>query len=394
MVRAVLLAVVWISAMGLAILAVSADSISEKARKLHFSSIVVDTHDDTTQRFLDGKFDLGHRSATGSIDIPRMREGNLGAIFFSIWMPSKITGPEAVDRALIQIDAVREQVRKHSKDLVLAMTAAEIRDAHKQGKIAALLGVEGGHMINSDLGVLRSFAALGVRYMTLTHSGNDEWADSSTDKAAHNGLTDFGKDVIREMNRLGVMVDISHVSDKTFYDALETSKAPLIASHSSCRAICDAPRNMTDQMMKDLAGKGGVVQINYHVGFLSQEFRDTEKANPELNKAISAEVIEGDRITREYVEQGKLPRVEFSKIIEHIDHAVKVAGINHVGLGSDFDGANMPYGMEDATKLPKITEALLQKGYSEGDVKRILGENTLRVMTEVERASRVLNASK
>jgi membrane dipeptidase len=382
------------------------DSISERARKLHFSSIVVDAHDDTTQRFLDGKFDLGTRRSAGSIDIPRMREGNLSAIFFSIWIPSKVTGPEAVNRAMTQIDAVREQVRKHPNDLVLATTAAEVRDARKQGKIAALMGVEGGHMINSNLGVLRSFAALGVRYMTLTHSGNDEWADSSTDKAVHNGLTDFGKDIVREMNRLGVMVDISHVSDKTFYDALETSKAPLIASHSSCRAICDAPRNMTDQMMKDLAAKGGVVQINYHVGFLSQEFRDAEKANPELNKAISAEVtkrcgdnegcqlIEGDRLTREYVEQGKLPRVDFSKIIEHIDHAVKVAGIDHVGLGSDFDGANMPYGMEDATKLPKITEALLQKGYSEGDVKKILGENTLRVMTEVERVSRELNAGK
>ncbi len=406
MVRALLLVVVCVSSVCLIGLAVSADSISERARKLHFSSIVVDTHDDTTQRFLDGKFDLGGRSSTGSIDIPRMREGNLGAIFFSIWMPSKVTGPEAVDRALIQIDAVREQVRKHPNDLVLATTAAEIREARKQGKIAALMGVEGGHMINSDLGVLRSYAALGVRYMTLTHSGNDEWADSSTDKAVHNGLTDFGKDVIREMNRLGVMVDISHVSDKTFYDALETSKAPLIASHSSCRAICDAPRNMTDQMMKDLAAKGGVMQINYHVGFLSQEFRDAEKANPEINKAISAEVmkrcgdnegcqlIEGDRITREYVEQGKLPRVDFTEIIEHIDHAVKVAGIDHVGLGSDFDGANMPYGMEDATKLPKITEALLQKGYSEGDVKKILGENTLRVMTEVERVSRELNSGK
>jgi membrane dipeptidase len=405
MVRALLLAAVWVSASGLVSLAMSADSISEKARKLHFSSIVVDTHDDTTQRFLDGKFDLGPRSATGSIDIPRMREGNLSAIFFSIWMPSKITGPEAVDRALVQIDAVREQVRKHPNDLVLATTAAEIREARQQGKIAALLGVEGGHMINSDLAVLRTYAALGVRYMTLTHSGNDEWADSSTDKAVHNGLTEFGKDVVREMNRLGVMVDISHVSDKTFYDALEVSKAPLIASHSSCRAICDAPRNMTDQMMKDLAAKGGVVQINYHVGFLSQEFRNAEKANPELNKAIGAEVakrcgdnegcqlMEGDRITREYVEQGKFPRVAYIKIIEHIDHAMKVAGIDHVGLGSDFDGANMPYGMEDATKLPYITEALLQKGYPEGDVKKILGENTLRVMTEVERVSRELNSA-
>ncbi len=385
---------------------VTADDISARARKLHFLSIVVDTHDDTTQRFLDGKFDIGERSSSGSIDIPRMKEGGLGAIFFSIWIPSKVTGPEAVDRAITQIDAVREQVRKHPKDMTLATTAAEVREARKQGKIAALIGVEGGHMINSSLAVLRSYAALGVRHMTLTHYGNDEWADSSTDKAVHKGLTDFGKDVVREMNRIGVIVDISHVSDKTFYDALEVSKAPLFASHSSCRAICDAPRNMTDQMMKDLAAKGGVVQINYHVGFLSQEFRDAEKADPEINKAISAEVtkrcgenegcqlIEGDRITREYVEQGKLPRVDFSRIIEHIDHAVKVAGVEHVGLGSDFDGANMPYGMEDATKLPKITEALLKKGYSEGDVKKILGENTLRVMTEVERVSRELNGGK
>ena len=406
MVRALLLVVVCVSSIALAGLAVSADSISEKARKLHFSSIVADTHDDTTQRLLDGKFDLGERSATGSIDIPRMREGNLSAIFFSIWIPSKITGPEAVNRALVQIDAVREQVRKHSSDLVLATTAAEIREARKQGKIAALMGVEGGHMINSNLGVLRSYAALGVRYMTLTHSGNDEWADSSTDKAVHNGLTDFGKDVIREMNRLGVMVDISHVSDKTFYDALEVSKAPLFASHSSCRAICDAARNMTDQMIKDLAAKGGVIQINYHVGFLSQEFRDAEKANPELEKEIQAEInkrcgdndacqlVEGDRVVREYMNAGKLPRVDYTKIIEHIDHAVKLAGAEHVGLGSDFDGAMMPFGMEDATKLPKITEALLQKGYSEGDVKKILGENTLRVMTEVERVSRELNAEK
>ncbi len=335
-----------------------------------------------------------------------MKEGGLGAIFFSIWIPSKVTGPEAVNRALTQIDAVREQVRKHPNDLVLATTAAEVREARKQGKIAALMGVEGGHMINSNLGVLRSYAALGVRYMTLTHSGNDEWADSSTDKPAHNGLTDFGKDVVREMNRLGVMVDISHVSDKTFYDALETSKAPLIASHSSCRAICDAARNMTDQMIKDLAAKGGVIQINYHIGFLSQEFRDAEKAKPELEKEIQAEInkrcgdnegcqlVEGDRVVREYVVAGKLPRVDYTKIIEHIDHAVKLVGAEHVGLGSDFDGAMMPFGMEDATKLPQITEALLQKGYSEGDVKKILGENTLRVMTEVERVSRELNAGK
>jgi len=387
---------------------VAGDTISERAKKLHFSSILVDTHDDTTQRLLDPKFDFGVRHSDGSIDIPRMREGGLGAIFFSIWIPSKVTGPDAVAKALDQIDAVRRQASKHPEDLVLAATADQIRQAHKEGKIAALMGVEGGHMINSDLAVLRRFAALGVRYMTLTHSGNDEWADSSTDKPAHNGLTDFGKDVVREMNRVGMIVDISHVSDKTFYDALEVSKAPLFASHSSCRAICDAPRNMTDQMMKDLAAKGGVVQINYHVGFLSQEFRNAEKADPKINEAIALQVrqrcggdgnegcmlIEGDRITREFVAQGKLPRVEYTKIIEHIDHAVKVAGIDHVGLGSDFDGANMPYGMEDASMLPKITEALLQKNYSEGDVRKILGENTLRVMSAVERVSRELNGQK
>jgi membrane dipeptidase len=405
MTRALVLAFASICFLFVAALALSSVSVSEKARKLHFSSIVVDTHDDTTQRFLDGKFDLGERTSTGSIDIPRMKEGGLNAIFFSIWIPSKVTGPEAVKRAIQQIDAVREQVSKHPRDIVLATTVAQIREAKKKGQIAALMGVEGGHMINSDLGTLRKFAGLGVRYMTLTHSGNDEWADSSTDKAAHNGLTDFGKDVVREMNRLGMMVDISHVSDKTFADALAISKAPMIASHSSCRAICDAPRNMTDDMMKALAAKGGVVQINYHVGFLSQEFRDAEKADPKINAEIGQEVnkrcgdneacqlLEGDKLTREAVEQGKLPRVSYEKIIEHIDHAVKVAGADHVGLGSDFDGANMPYGMEDASKLPLITEALLKKGYSESDVRKILGENILRVMTEVERVSRDLSAN-
>src|SRR6267154_1703642 len=386
----------------------AADSVSEKAKKLTHSAIVVDTHDDTTQRLLDPKFDLGVRHSDGSIDIPRMKEGGLDGIFFSIWMSGKVTGPEAVKRATAQIGAVREQVRKHPKDMVLATTAAEVRAAKKQGKIAALMGVEGGHMINSDLSVLRTYASLGVRYMTLTHSMDVEWADSSTGKAAHNGLTDFGKDVVGEMNRLGMIVDISHVSDKTFYDALALSKAPMVASHSSCRAICDAARNMTDQMIKDLAGKGGVIQINYHVGFLSQEFRDAEKKDPSINEGISKEIttrcpdendeacqlIEGDKITREFVTAGKLPKVNYMKIIEHLDHAVKLVGADHVGLGSDFDGANMPYGMEDATMIPKITQALLQEGYSESDIRKILGENTLRVMSEVERMSRELNAKK
>lgn len=381
------------------------DEISKRARQLHFSSLVIDTHADTTQRFLDPDFNFGERNALGSVDIPRMKQGGLGAIFFSIWIPSKVVGPEAVKRALDQIDAVHEEVRKHSNDLMFATTSAQIEEAHRQHKIAALIGIEGGHMIANDLGVLRTFAALGARYMTLTHTGNVDWADASTDKPAHNGLTAFGKSVVLEMNRLGMMVDISHVSDKTFADVLEVSKAPVIASHSDCRALCDAPRNMTDAMIRELAAKGGVIQINYHVGFLSQEFRDAERAHPEWDKAIALEVrqrcgnregcqlIEGDRITREYVLRGDLPRVEWTRIIDHIDHAVKVAGIDHVGLGSDFDGANMPFGMEHAGKLPQITQALLEKGYSEGDVRKILGENTLRLMAEVERVSRELNAA-
>jgi len=386
-------------------LSVSAQTVSDKAKQLHFSSIVVDTHDDTTQRLLDPKFDLGTRHSDGSIDIPRMREGGLDAIFFSIWIPSSVVGPTAVKRALDQIDAVRETVHKHPKDLVLATTADEVVAARKEKKIAALMGVEGGHMIDNDLAVLRSFAELGVRYMTLTHMGNTEWADSSTDKPAHNGLTEFGKDVVREMNRLGVIVDISHVSDKTFYDVLATSQAPVLASHSSCRAICDAARNMTDDMIRDLAKHGGVIQINYHIGFLSQEFRNAEKANPETEKAIDAEIkkrcgdnedcslVVGDQIVREYVLAGKLPRVDWTKIVEHIDHAVKIAGVDHVGLGSDFDGANMPLGMENASKLPQLTEALLQKGYSEADIRKILGENTLRLMRQVENVSE-LNSAK
>ncbi len=384
----------------------AADSVSDRAKQLHFSSIVIDTHDDTTQRLLDPKFDIGTRHADGNIDVPRMREGGLDALFFSIWTPSKTVGPTAVKQALDQIDAVREAVRKHPNDLALATTAAEIREAHKQNKIAALMGLEGGHMIDNDLATLRSFAALGVRYMTLTHMGNTEWADSSTDTPAHNGLSDFGKDVIREMNRLGVIVDISHVSDKTFYDVLATSKAPVFASHSSCRSICNAARNMTDDMLSDLAKNGGVVQINYHVGFLSQEFRDFEKNNPGTEKEINAEVkkrcgdnaacsdVIGQEIAREFMQAGKLPKVDYTLIIEHIDHAIKIAGIDHVGLGSDFDGAVMPIGMEDITHLPQITDALQRKGYSEADIRKILGENTLRLMTEVEKVSHSLNPPK
>jgi membrane dipeptidase len=374
--------------------------ITQQAHDLHFSSIVVDTHDDTTQRLLDPKFNLAARHTDGSIDIPRMREGGLDAIFFSIWIPGTVTGPAAVRRAEDQIAAVRQAVARNPNDLVLCTTADEIRAAKKSKKIAVLMGVEGGHMINNSLATLDQFFTLGVRYMTLTHTVNTEWADSSGDKPAHDGLTPFGKQVVVEMNKLGMMVDISHVADKTFYDVLAVSEAPVIASHSSCRALCTAPRDMTDDMIKALAAKGGVIQINYHVGFLSQKFQDASKANPELGKQIEAEakkrcagneaceLIEADKITRDYVAQGKLPRVEWTEIVDHIDHAVKLVGADHVGLGSDFDGADMPYGMEDATHLPQITNALLAKGYSPADIQKILGGNTLRLMQDVEAVAR------
>src|SRR5215472_11944131 len=366
-------------------------------------TIGIDSHIDTAQRVLIDRADLTQRSPVGHVDIPRLKEGGVNAPFFALWVPTFYHGAEAVRRTLDLRDAMQRLFDTHPEQIAPALNAADVERIARSGRVAAILTLEGGHQIDDDLAVLRMYYRLGVRAMTLTHFRNNNWADSSTDKPAHNGLTDFGKDVVREMNRLGMIVDISHVSDKTFVDVLQTSKAPVIASHSSCRAICDHPRNMSDEMMRALAAKNGVIQINYHVGFLSQEFRSAEKANPELEKAIAMEIqkrcgdregcqlIEGDRITREYVVQGKLPRVDWTKIIEHIDHAVKVAGVNHVGLGSDFDGANMPFGMEDATKLPEITEALLRKGYSEGDVKKILGENTLRVMADVERASREMS---
>jgi len=380
------------------------DEIAERARRLHFSSIVLDTHDDTTQRFFSKDYDLAKRNPDGSVDIPRMKEGGMNAIFFSIWIDGRIMGPPAIQKALDQIDAVHENVRRNSKDMIFCRTADDVRRAHAQGKIAALMGVEGGHMLGNDIRMVRIFGDLGVRYMTLSHFYNDEWADSSTDKPAHNGLTDYGKDIVREMNRQGIMVDISHVSDKTFYDALSVSKAPLIASHSSCRALCNHVRDMSDDMIKALAAKGGVIQINYEMSFIDQAYKD---ASDKLSGGVvqifdqvkkecgdDAACI-GKRMTeiqQKAVAEGKLPHVSWERIIDHIDHAVKLVGADHVGLGSDFDGASMPEGMEDASKLPKITESLMREGYSDDDIRKILGGNMLRVMEQNEKVSRELQA--
>ncbi len=362
-------------------------------------AVVLDLHCDTTLVIAAEGYDLAERHAYAQVDIPRMREGGVTGVFFSIWTsPRLLSPPQSVRQALYQIDEVRREVRRHREAMVLARTAEEVLAARKQGRIVALLGVEGGHMIDSDLAVLRSFHELGARYLTLTHGRNTPWADSSGDKPAHNGLTGFGRQVVREMNRLGMMVDISHVADKTFYDALETSTAPLIASHSSCRALADHARNMTDEMMRALARKGGVIHINYYSGFLDQEFEKRYQALKEDNQReqqIDLEYRSDPR--RRSQEQrklnaarlAKLGRPPFSRLLDHFLHAVKVAGVDHVGLGSDFDGVSdlLPEGMEDISKIPNLVRGLMERGLSDQDIEKILGGNTLRVMRAVEQAA-------
>jgi len=383
-----------------------ADELSARAREIHFSSLVLDTHADTPQRFFFDQFDLGNRDAEGCVDIPRLREGGVGAIFFALWVPVEITGGAATHRARGLLEATLKQIEIHGNDLALCTSSREVRAARAENKIVVLLGVEGGHAIDNDLAVLREFHERGVRYMTLTHNAATEWADSSNDAPRHNGLTDFGKQVIREMNRLGMLVDVSHVSDSTFYDGLETSRAPVIASHSCCRAICDAPRNLDDAMIKALASRGGVIHITFHDSFLSQEYANARRAlaseiatqeqavSEKFGENEARNLMELQRLSDESIRAGKLPQVSWEKIVEHIDHAARVAGADHVGIGSDFDGAFMPAGMEDASKFPAITEGLLRRGYKEADIRNILGENTLRVMDDAERVGQLLRAEK
>jgi membrane dipeptidase len=375
------------------------EGLSARARQIHFSSLVFDTHVDTPQRLLFDHFDLAKRDLEGCVDIPRLLDGGVGAIFFALYVPVEITGDAATRRAKDLLDATVKQIEIHGGNLSLATSAGEVRAARTSGKIAVLLGIEGGHAIDNDLGILREFHARGVRYMTLTHNAATDWADSSNAAPRHNGLTDFGKQVICEMNRLGMLVDISHVSDAAFYDVLKTSSAPLIASHSCCRALCDHPRNLDDAMIKALADKGGVIHITFHDGFLSQEYAtanralaseiasNEQKVSQRFGDNEARKLIEFQRLSDESIRAGKLPQVSWEKIVEHVDHAARLVGADHVGLGSDFDGAFMPQGMEDASKFPLITEGLRRNGYQESEIRKILGENTLRVMGEVAQAS-------
>jgi len=372
-----------------------------RVERLLERAVVIDLHDDTTQMILDEGYNLGEKHDYGQVDTPRMRTGHVSGLFLSLWTDSdRYTPGEAIRRTLQQIDAVRREIARHPGDLEMATTSAGILAARKRGHIAILMGVEGGIAIDSDLAVLRSYAELGVRYLTLTHTNHTPWADSASLAGTHNGLTDFGRQVVREMNRLGMMVDVSHVSDKTFLDALETSAAPLIASHSSTRALANTPRNMTDDMLRALAAKGGVVHINYYEGFLDNGFAEREKAlkaeQDEQNAIDDRTPKFGDRspngpAVRKINAQriAKLGRLPLSRLLDHFEHAVKVAGVDHVGLGSDFDGADdmFPEGMEDISKTPNLVRGLMERGFSDEDIVKILGGNTLRVMREVEEVS-------
>jgi membrane dipeptidase len=403
------------SALPLAAQSNSEKTIVPKAKTdpsaVHAGAIVIDTHADTPQRFVDENYDLADPLNGGQLNLDAAKKGNLGAEFFSIWVEPDLYKDHYARRTLELIDSVYQQAAKHPDKMRMAYSAADIVAAHREHKLAALMGIEGGHSIENSVPLLRDYYRLGVRYMTLTWSNSNDWADSSGDytdpKVPHTkeGLSEFGKDVVYEMNRLGMMVDISHVADKTFFRTLVISRAPVIASHSAARALCDAPRNMTDDMLRAVAVNGGVVQVNFYSGFISQAYRDADRAQkPEVDKAVAAlkEKYRADGKQLTYSELGKLqrsyadkiPRPSLSALVDQIDHVAKVAGIDHVGLGSDFDGVSgqLPEGIDSAADLPKITAALMARGYSAADCDKILGGNLLRVFREVEKVSKELQA--
>ena len=372
-------------------------ALRARAARIHRTAIVIDTHNDITSPIVDEGFDMGARDNSGKIqtDIPRMKEGGLDAEFFSIYVSSKYargasgsgggsggspggSSGGSARRAMEMIDGVYEQVRRHPESLEMAFTVADIRRIHQTGRIAALMGIEGGHAIEDSLAALRLFYRLGIRYMTLTHTNTNNWADAAggisiAAEKRHNGLSDFGREVVREMNRLGMMVDISHVGDETFRDVLAVTKSPVIASHSSARALTDVPRNLSDEMLRDVARNGGVVMVNFYNGFINTEYARPGMARPTKSAQTAT----------------------LAMLMQHFEHVIKIAGIDHVGIGSDFDGVDglLPAGMEDVSKLPTITYELLKRGYSESDVRKVLGENLLRVMARNEAVARELRAA-
>jgi membrane dipeptidase len=383
-----------------------ADDVATRAKRIHNQAIVVDTHLDAPDQLARKWADVATRGATDHFDIPRAREGGLTAPFFSIYVAASYADHGAARRALELIDLTHRVVDGHPKDLTLSGSVADIRAAKRAGKIAILMGIEGGHAIEDSLGVLREMYRAGVRYMTLTHTNTNHWADSSgpfyepdfdpKKSAVHHGLTEFGKTVVKEMNRLGMMVDISHVSDDTIRDVLEVSRAPVMASHSSCRALSNMPRNLTDDQIKQIAAKGGVVMINVGSAFLDQAIYDQftaalAKAKPEYLRLKAAYAKDPARLRDELQalqkKRGPAPRAQWTKVVDHIEHVIQVGGEDAVGIGDDFDGiGDPPIGFDDVSMYPRLSEELLRRGHSEAQVRKVLGENFLAFFARVEAA--------
>ncbi|MGH9942179.1 MAG: membrane dipeptidase [Pyrinomonadaceae bacterium] len=371
----------------------------QKAQEIQRKAIVVDSHNDILSMMTDDNYDLG-MSSVGKYhtDLARMKQGGVSAEFFSVYIDrSYVAKSGSARRALDMIDYVYRAAERYPNDLSMAYSVADIRRAKKQGKIAALMGIEGGHAIEDSLMALRDFYRLGVRYMTLTHNNTNNWADACCDAARHGGLSDFGREVVAEMNRMGMLVDISHVSDETMSDVLDVARAPVIASHSSARALGNRPRNIPDDLLRRIAKNGGVVMVNFFPLFIDQKAIDASNARAERLKpqldALREQYKDEQKRLQEEIDKlnaaNPLPETPLSVLVDHFDHIAKVAGVDHVGIGSDFDGVtSLPQDMQDIAQLPNLTYELLRRGYSEQDVRKILGENFLRAFAAAERVAR------
>lgn len=379
----------------------SSAALAERAERVYREAIVVDVHNDLPDRMAEGydpdvRHPAGFGARGGHTDYPRLLESGLSGVFLSAWVDAAYalaTPDESFERALAGIDSIRAFVSRHPDRLVPATGAAQVRAAKRDGRVAILIGVEGGHAIEGSLDNLRALHARGARYLTLTWNNGNAWAGSSigVNGTRTGGLTAFGREVVREMNRLGMLVDLSHVSDSTFFDAIAASREPVIASHSSARALNDHPRNLSDDQLRAIGRNGGVVNVNFFSRFIDPRFwsryREIEQELARFEASLggrsgadSAGALSAERARLE----ATLPVTPLSVLIDHIDHIARVAGVDHVGLGSDFDGVSaLPEGMEDVTRLPAIARALLERGYAEADVKKILGGNMLRVMERV-----------
>lgn len=376
---------------------------------------LIDGHNDLAEQLrgrvknhldsLDLARDTGRLVPPMETDIPRLRQGGVGGVFFAAYVPASLAGPAGVPVMFEQIDVIRRLASRYSADLTLAFSAADVERIHRSGRIAALIGVEGGHAIGNSLAVLRQAYGCGARYLTLTHLSSIDWADAAIwpgvnpDSVRHHGLTPFGREVIREMNRLGMLVDLSHTSDTTMLAALEVSAAPVIFSHSGARALCDHPRNVPDDILRRVAANGGIVMVDFVPGFVTNEYRDwegpawaewrrLEERYPEDSKQVEGEF-------RAWKTQHPSPRVTLAQVADHVDHVRQVAGIDHVGLGSDFEGSDaFPVGLEDTSRFPALLAELLRRGYSAEDVGKVAGANILRVMRQVEQVARRLQRTR